>query len=142
ERIFNKYQPIVTEDSQKEITIQKRPKYVLGILYNNKGIYLSKRIDPKKEMYNLWQTVCRKIEMGESSMTAIIREIVEETGIQLDKEHLEYILNDPTYNCDNTSMGVSTTALKNEIDINTRIQIIAKLIELTHFGEGPGVEWF
>ncbi|CAI2201464.1 237_t:CDS:1, partial [Funneliformis geosporum] len=89
-------------DSQKqgEITIQKRPKYVLGILYDNKGIHLSKRIDPKKEMYNLWQTVCGKVEMGESSTTAMIREIDEETGIKLNKDRLEYILNDPAYNCD------------------------------------------
>ncbi|CAI2192336.1 6823_t:CDS:2, partial [Funneliformis geosporum] len=36
-------------------------------------------------MYNLWQTVCRKVEMGESSTTAIIREIDEETRIKLNK---------------------------------------------------------
>ncbi|CAI2182420.1 11150_t:CDS:1, partial [Funneliformis geosporum] len=49
-------------------------------------------------MYNLWQTVCGKVEMGESLTTAMIREIDEETGIKLDKDRLEYILNDPTYN--------------------------------------------
>ncbi|CAI2189467.1 13253_t:CDS:2, partial [Funneliformis geosporum] len=49
-------------------------------------------------MYNLWQTVCRKVEMGESSTTAIIREIDEETRIKLNKGRLEYILHDLTYN--------------------------------------------
>ena len=31
----------------------KRPKFVLNILYNNQGIYLSKRINKNKIMYNL-----------------------------------------------------------------------------------------
>ena len=60
ERIFSKNQPIDLQQ-QGEFTVKKRPKYVLGILYDDKGIYLSKRIDPNKEMYNLWQTVSEKL---------------------------------------------------------------------------------
>ena len=46
---------INTYNSQlnKQIEILKRSKYVMNILYNDKGIYLSQRSDPNKEMYSM-----------------------------------------------------------------------------------------
>jgi hypothetical protein len=31
----------------------KRPTYIINIIYNNHGIYLSKHLQPEKPMYNL-----------------------------------------------------------------------------------------
>ena len=72
----------------------------MNILYNNIGIYLSKRIQVQKEMYNMWQAPGGKIERGESSVQVAIRETEEEIGIQLSEKDLIYLFNDPTYNCD------------------------------------------
>ena len=33
----------------------KEPKYVLNILYNDKGVYLSEQIQENKEMYGFWR---------------------------------------------------------------------------------------
>jgi 8-oxo-dGTP pyrophosphatase MutT (NUDIX family) len=82
------------------LEIKPRPKFVLGILYNNEGIYLSKWIDPTKDMYKLWQTVCGKVELGESSIRAMEREISEESGLMIDRTEIIYMFNDPKYNCD------------------------------------------
>jgi len=81
------------------LEIKPRPKFVLGILYNNEGIYLSKRIDSTKDMHGLWQTVCGKVELGESSIRAMEREISEENGLIINRAEIIYIFNDPKYNC-------------------------------------------
>ena len=44
--------------------ILKRPTYVMNILYNNQGVYLSKRCDKNKEMYNQWQVPGGKVEFN------------------------------------------------------------------------------
>ena len=85
--------------------ILRRPTYVLNIIYVDngkwgKGIYLSKRIQKNKEMYNLWQSPGGKVERGESSVQATIRETLEETGIKLEEEELTFLFNDPNFNCD------------------------------------------
>jgi hypothetical protein len=46
----------------------KRPTYIINIIYNNHEIYLSKRLQSEKPMYNLWQIVCRKVEKEESPL--------------------------------------------------------------------------
>ena len=72
----------------------------MNILYNDKGIYLSQKSDPNKEMYSMWQVPGGKIEEGESSIQATLRETTEETGISLSEKDLTFLFNDPTYNCD------------------------------------------
>ena len=72
----------------------------MNILYQDNGIYLSKRCQKDKEMYNLWQVPGGKVELGESSIQAVLRETQEETGIKLKKEELTYLFNDPNFNCD------------------------------------------
>jgi 8-oxo-dGTP pyrophosphatase MutT (NUDIX family) len=84
----------------QQINILKRPTYILNIIYNNKGIYLSERTCSNKEMYKMLQALGGKVEKGESSIQAAIRETKEETGIELQEKHLTYLLNDPNYNCD------------------------------------------
>ena len=50
-------------------------------------------------MPNLWQTVCGKVEVGESAKEACIRETLEETGIQISYYRPQYIFNDAVFNC-------------------------------------------
>ncbi len=88
------------DQSDRKITILKResadepPKFMLIVLYNEKGIYLSKRIDPRKDMYGLWQTPGGKVEENETSTEAAIQETEEETGIILPRDSLIFLLDD------------------------------------------------
>ena len=83
---------------QKQII--KRPTYVINILYNNHGIYLSKRLQKEKPMFNLWQVAGGKVEVGESSLQAALRETKEETALEVNSEQCEFLFNDPAFNCD------------------------------------------
>ena len=78
----------------------KEPKYVLNILYNDRGVYLSERIQENKEMCGLWQSPGGKVEEGETSEEAVLRETAEETDIELKLQDLTYLFNDPHFNCD------------------------------------------
>ena len=51
-------------------------------------------------MYNLWQVAGGKVEKGESSLQAVLRETKEETGLDLAKEDCMFLFNDPEFNCD------------------------------------------
>ncbi|GES92020.1 NUDIX domain-containing protein [Rhizophagus clarus] len=66
---------------------------------SDNGIYLSKRCQKNKEIYNLWQVPGGKVELGESSIQTVLRETQEETGIKLKKKELTYLFNDPNFNC-------------------------------------------
>jgi 8-oxo-dGTP pyrophosphatase MutT (NUDIX family) len=51
-------------------------------------------------MHNLWQVICGKVEKGESSFQAVLRETKEETGLEIGRNNTQLIFNDPTFNCD------------------------------------------
>jgi ADP-ribose pyrophosphatase YjhB (NUDIX family) len=78
----------------------KTPTYVMNVVYNDAGIFLSKRIDKSKEMYNFWQVPGGKVEENEYSIEAVIRETEEETGLIIKKNIPKLIFNDPKFNCD------------------------------------------
>ena len=78
----------------------KEPKYVLNILYNDRGVYLSERIQENKEMCGLWQSPGGKVKEGEISEEAVLRETAEKTDIELKLQDLNYLFNDPYFNCD------------------------------------------
>src|SRR6266496_5961659 len=63
-------------------------------------------------MYNLWQVSGGKVELGKSSVQAVIRETHEETGIQVERKSLTYLFNDPKFKCD-----VYTTKLTSELNL-------------------------
>ena len=51
-------------------------------------------------MQHLWQSVCESVkEYDESSRYAARREILEETGLEVISEDLQYFFNNPEYNC-------------------------------------------
>jgi len=107
--------------SQKE----NPPKYILNVLYNeNNEIWVSRRSSTLIVMPNLWQTVCGKVEVGESAKEACIRETLEETGIQISYYRPQYIFNDAVFNC----AVYITKLLPNEISKRTEPEKMSKWI--------------
>ena len=55
----------------------------------------------RKSMQHLWQSVCGSVEdYDESSRHAAAREVLEETGLEVILGDLQYLFNDPEYDCD------------------------------------------
>ncbi len=74
---------------------RKDAKYVLNILYNDKGVYRSERYrDP---MEGLIQVSCKKVDLRETSYQAVYRETREETDLHT---ALIYLTTDKRFNCD------------------------------------------
>ena len=92
---------------------ERRSTYVLNIIYNEYGIYLSRRIDPEKEMYQLWQSPGGKVEKDETSKQAVIRETYEETCLLPEETTINHIFNDPEYDCD-----IYTTNIRDQIPLH------------------------
>ena len=63
------------------------PMFVLNILYNDQGIYMSQRSNIAKVMASLMQTSEEKVDLGKTSRQAVIRETLEETGIKCNPEY-------------------------------------------------------
>ena len=76
------------------------PKYVLVILYDDEGIYMSQRINSNKLMYLKYQMPCGKTEPEEMGIKAAYRETAEKTNLIIEKDRLLYLANDPTFDCD------------------------------------------
>ena len=51
-------------------------------------------------MQHLWQSVCRSVkDYDESSRHATAREVLKETGLEVILGDLQYLFNDPEYDC-------------------------------------------
>lgn len=64
----------------------KRPESILVVIYARQGgrvLMLQRRDDP-----DFWQSVTGSLESGESPSQAAQREVKEEVGIDIVKEHL------------------------------------------------------
>ncbi len=70
-------------------------KYILNVLYNKKGVFGSERY--KDPMEGLIQVSCEKVDLGETSYQAVIRETTEETGLNTAPK---YLCKDDRFNCD------------------------------------------
>ena len=70
-------------------------KYVLNILYNDKGVYGLERY--KDPMEGLIQVPCEKVDPGETSYQAVCRETKEKMGLHTT---LIYLTTDKEFNCD------------------------------------------
>src|ERR1044071_3166879 len=86
---------MIRKDEDPWNPINRSPKFVLAVLYNKEGIYMS--IRSKEPMKEMLQIPCGKVESGKSSWEAVIREIKEETGLEI---WPSYLLNDKFYDCD------------------------------------------
>jgi predicted aspartyl protease len=92
-----------TSENNNTITKEPKsniPKYILVVLYDHEGIKMSLRTDWDKPIYNMWQTPGGKVEKGETSMQAALRELKEETGIKARDWDLKYLFNNNKYNTD------------------------------------------
>src|SRR6266498_1325440 len=70
------------------------------VIYNEQGMRISYRLK-KGSMQHLWQSVCGSVEdYDESSRHAAAREVLEETGLEVILRDLQYLFNDPEYDCD------------------------------------------
>src|SRR6266542_4708928 len=74
---------------------RKNAKYILNVLYNNKGVYRSERY--KNPIEGLIQVSYEKVDPGETSYQAICREIRKETSLYT---VLVYLTTDKGFNCD------------------------------------------
>src|SRR6266540_1978257 len=73
---------------------RKNTKYILNILYNDKGVYRSERY--KDLIEGLIQVPCGKVDLGETSYQAFCRETREETGLYTMPV---YFITDKSFNC-------------------------------------------
>lgn len=76
-----------------------KSKYVLNILYNENGIYMSQRSSSNKVMKDLWQVSGGKVEKNETSREAAERETSEETDISAYLIGTRYLFNDQEFDC-------------------------------------------
>ena len=74
---------------------KKNAKYILNVLYNDKGVYESERY--KDLMKGLIQVPCGKVDSKETSYQAICRETREETDLYTASV---YLTTDKGFNCD------------------------------------------
>ncbi len=74
---------------------RKDAKYILNVLYNEKGVYESERY--KDPMEELIQVSCGKVDSGETSYQAVIRKTIEETDLT---SALKYLCKDDKFNYD------------------------------------------
>ncbi len=80
---------------------RKDAKYILNILYNDKGVYGSEKY--KNPMEGLIQVPCGKVDLGEISYQAVCRETREETGLHIAPVYLTI---DKSFNCDLYTMDI------------------------------------
>ncbi|CAG8434661.1 5885_t:CDS:2 [Funneliformis mosseae] len=128
-----KVQKILKQQDNRKPIISKNNKsnkphnlgYVMNIIYNDVGIFLSKRINKHKKIYNLWQVPGGKIEENEYSIEAVIRETEEKIGLIIKNDIPKLIFNDSGFNCDIyiTKVNMNTTLRNTELDKQKNLEI-------------------
>ena len=89
----------------------KLPKFVLTVIYDEQGVYLSQRINSTKTMYLKYQFPGGKVDPGETGVQAAHKELYEETGLSIPQKRLKKIANDPTFDCDIYTCNLKTEEL-------------------------------
>jgi len=85
----------INQTNTKYLWNRKDVKYILNVLYNDKGIYRSERY--KDLMEGLIQVPCEKVDSGETSYQAVCKETREKTGLHTAPV---YLIIDKGFNCD------------------------------------------
>src|SRR6266498_6145290 len=90
-----------------------KPKFIIVVIYDEQGMRISYRLK-RESMQHLWQSVCGSVEdYNESSRYAAARKVLEETGLEVILRDLQYLFNDPEYDCDMYKLKVY---LRTELD--------------------------
>ena len=78
----------------------KPPTYILNVVFDEHlNVHVSKRNENSKVMPGLWQTVCGKVDKGETGLKACLRETQEEIGINVSEQTPVEVLLDSEFNC-------------------------------------------
>src|SRR6266542_1547797 len=89
------YLSIINKTNTEYRWDRKDAKFILNVLYNDKGVYgLERYKDPMK---GLIQVSCEKVDSGETSYQAVCRETKEETGLHTASV---YLITNKGFNCD------------------------------------------
>lgn len=91
--LYNKNRDPLNKTKARGDKIKKNEYYivVLAILINkNNEILLTKRSYTKPIAPGLWECTAGAVMSGESSLSAVIREIKEETGLSINKTEIEF----------------------------------------------------
>lgn len=102
-----------------------------GILYNNKNdIYIFKRASTLPILPNYYEFAGGKLEPGETSKTALKRELKEELSIEIDEENINSFEDNIVENEKYKVTFFKICKWKNEIKLNkNEIQNINDLLE-------------
>src|SRR6266542_2019504 len=105
-----------------------KSKFIMVVIYDEQEMRMSYQFK-KGSMQHLWQSVCGSVEdYDESSRHAATREVLKETGLEVILGDLQYLFNDPEYDCDVYKLKVHP---RTELD----------RIELTKQGEWEHFSW-
>lgn len=80
----------------------KKPLQVVGCLLEHDGRFVLLHRRPEKPHGGLWGLPGGKVDLGETSLQAMVRELQEETGYAAKEEHLEHL---GTYTFDSLDLG-------------------------------------
>src|ERR1044072_6912293 len=89
---------LANKENEALFRSETEPDFVLTILYNEEGIYMSQRKNLKKLMYLKYQVPCGKVDRGESSLQAAWRETKEETDLASPVQRFQFLGNDEDFN--------------------------------------------
>ena len=70
-------------------------KFAIVCLFNNDGIYLSQKSNPRKTMYLLYQTSGGKYEEEKTSRQKAIQKVYKETKVEA-KSYLSHMIQNST----------------------------------------------
>ncbi len=98
---YTDYLSRINQTNTEYLQDRKDAKYILNVLYNNKGIYGSERY--KDPMEGLIQVPCGKVDLGETSYQAVCREIREEIDLHIASV---YLTTDKSFNCNFYTMDI------------------------------------
>ena len=138
--VLNKYGEFTGEIATREECHEKGlwHRAVYGFIFNKKGdVLLQKRSANKKLWANLWDiTAGGHVLAGEFGETALIREMKEELGIEVEKNDIRYLVG-------STSTNVKGNIINNHFN---ECYIVTKDIDITdvklQVEEVSTVKWF
>ena len=91
---------LIIEDLKANKVNHVEPEFVLAILYDDNGVFMSQRKDSTKPMYLKYQVPYGKVDPPETSLQVVHRETYEETGLSIAHKRFQKIATDQYYDYD------------------------------------------